>query len=174
MAPLRAADSPAWHWHLFAAEHFGAGAFAVAGGYLVRVLLPPVEEQPLAPEPADPDTQAFAAELAACFREGRPAQALPHRFTGVAPFHAEVLAACLRIPPGSVWSYARLAAEAERPSAVRAAARAMAVNPLPLVVPCHRVVRSGGGLGGFGGGIEMKRHLLDMEARFRERSGRTE
>jgi len=46
---------------------------------------------------------------------------------------------------------------------VRAAGNAMARNPLPIVVPCHRVLRTGGGLGGYGGGLELKRRLLDLE-----------
>ncbi len=65
---------------------------------------------------------------------------------------------------GHTASYAALAKRAGNPKAVRAAATACATNPLPLVVPCHRIVRSDGGLGGYLGGVEAKRTLLTLEA----------
>lgn len=67
------------------------------------------------------------------------------------------------IPYGETLSYAEVAAEAGSPRAHRAAGTACATNPIPIVVPCHRVLRSGGGLGGYGGGLEMKHALLEME-----------
>lgn len=67
------------------------------------------------------------------------------------------------VPFGHVVSYAELAARAGRPRAHRAVGTAMATNPVPIVVPCHRVLRSGGALGGYGGGLEMKLHLLRLE-----------
>jgi methylated-DNA-[protein]-cysteine S-methyltransferase len=71
--------------------------------------------------------------------------------------------ACHAIPYGRVVTYAELAAAAGSPRAVRAAGNAMARNPIPIVVPCHRVVRTGGGLGGYGGGLDVKRWLLELE-----------
>lgn len=67
------------------------------------------------------------------------------------------------IPYGETLSYAEVAAAAGSPRAFRAAGSACATNPVPIVVPCHRVLASGGGLGGYGGGLAMKRALLDME-----------
>ncbi|HSK41460.1 MAG TPA: methylated-DNA--[protein]-cysteine S-methyltransferase, partial [Arenibaculum sp.] len=67
------------------------------------------------------------------------------------------------IPPGRTASYAEVAAALGRPTAVRAVARACAGNPVALLVPCHRVVRSGGGLGGYRWGVERKRALLEAE-----------
>jgi methylated-DNA-[protein]-cysteine S-methyltransferase len=64
---------------------------------------------------------------------------------------------------GRTVSYAELAAEVGNPRAVRAVGTACATNPLPLVIPCHRVVRSDGTLGGYLGGVETKRALLDLE-----------
>ena len=58
----------------------------------------------------------------------------------------------------------RFATAAGSPEAVRAAGNAMAKNPIPIVVPCHRVLRTVGGLGGYGGGLECKRWLLDLES----------
>ncbi len=69
-----------------------------------------------------------------------------------------------RIPPGEPETYAQLAARAGNPAAVRAAGSACARNPTALFVPCHRVVRTGGGLGGFVYGLGVKRWLLDHES----------
>jgi O-6-methylguanine DNA methyltransferase len=68
-----------------------------------------------------------------------------------------------RIPFGVTRSYAEVAREIGRPTAVRAVGTANGANPLPLVVPCHRVVATGGKLGGYGGGLDLKRRLLAME-----------
>ncbi|KAF4407254.1 MULTISPECIES: methylated-DNA--[protein]-cysteine S-methyltransferase [Streptomyces] len=67
------------------------------------------------------------------------------------------------VPYGSVVGYQDLADRVGEPGAARAVGVAMGSNPLPVVVPCHRVVESGGGLGGFGGGLETKRSLLALE-----------
>jgi O-6-methylguanine DNA methyltransferase len=79
------------------------------------------------------------------------------------PFERRVLETLLSIPNGELRSYAWVAREAGRPSAVRAVGNVCAHNPLPLVVPCHRVVPAAGGLGGYGYGPEMKRRLLERE-----------
>lgn len=78
-------------------------------------------------------------------------------------FMRTALGVVASIPYGETLSYAEVAAEAGSPRAHRAAGSACATNPIPIVVPCHRVLRSGGGLGGYGGGLEMKRALLEME-----------
>ena len=84
---------------------------------------------------------------------------------GVPPFHRRVLEACRRIPYGQTASYADLARAAGNASAVRAAGGAMANNPLPLVIPCHRVLRADGSIGGFSStrGIGEKIQLLRHE-----------
>lgn len=68
-----------------------------------------------------------------------------------------------RIRRGETKTYAEVAAALGKPSAARAVARACATNPVSLVIPCHRVVRTGGGLGGYGWGLECKQKLLEME-----------
>lgn len=78
-------------------------------------------------------------------------------------FTRRVLEAATRIPYGEVATYAQVAAAAGSPRAARAAGSALASNPLPIVVPCHRVVPAGGGLGGYAGGAEMKARLLKLE-----------
>ena len=67
------------------------------------------------------------------------------------------------IPYGHTLTYTALAAKAQRPRAVRAAGAACALNPVPLIIPCHRAVGSNGALTGFGGGLAMKEALLRME-----------
>jgi methylated-DNA-[protein]-cysteine S-methyltransferase len=78
-------------------------------------------------------------------------------------FRGDVLRAASRIPFGSVVSYRDVAAAAGSANAYRAAGNALGSNPIPIVVPCHRVVHSGGGLGGYTGGLERKQFLLRLE-----------
>lgn len=83
---------------------------------------------------------------------------------GAAGFHREALLAAAAIPYGQTRSYWWVAVRAGNPRAARAVGQAMALNPLPLLVPCHRVVRADGTLGGFGGGNpDLKRRLLELE-----------
>ncbi len=78
-------------------------------------------------------------------------------------FFRRVLEATARIGYGEVRTYGEVAASAGSPRAVRAAGNGLGSNPMPVVVPCHRVVRTGGGLGGYTGGIERKEFLLSLE-----------
>jgi methylated-DNA-[protein]-cysteine S-methyltransferase len=78
-------------------------------------------------------------------------------------FRRRVLRATARIPFGATSTYSQVAAAAGSPRAHRAAGTALGANPLPIVVPCHRVLRTGGALGGYGGGLEMKERLLRLE-----------
>ena len=80
-------------------------------------------------------------------------------------FARRVLEATARIDYGQVRTYTEVAASAGSPRAVRAAGNGLGSNPLPVVVPCHRVVRTGGGMGGYTGGIERKEFLLALEGR---------
>jgi O-6-methylguanine DNA methyltransferase len=79
------------------------------------------------------------------------------------PFQESVWKALRTIPAGETATYGEIAAQIGDPGAARAVGMANASNPIPLIVPCHRVVRTGGALGGFGGGVELKRALLDFE-----------
>ena len=81
------------------------------------------------------------------------------------PFQIRVWRAIAAIPPGDRLSYRDLAEGLGRPSAVRAAGRAVGANPLSIVIPCHRVVGSDGRLTGYAGGLAVKRYLLEHEAR---------
>ncbi|MDA8125896.1 MAG: MGMT family protein [Deltaproteobacteria bacterium] len=73
------------------------------------------------------------------------------------------LTACREIPRGRVMTYGALAAAVGAPRGARAVGNAMALNPIALIIPCHRVIWRGGGLGGYGGGLAMKQALLEME-----------
>ena len=78
-------------------------------------------------------------------------------------FREAVLRATAAIPFGSVSSYREIATAAGSPNAYRAAGNALGSNPIPIVVPCHRVLHAGGGLGGYTGGLDRKRYLLGLE-----------
>jgi methylated-DNA-[protein]-cysteine S-methyltransferase len=81
----------------------------------------------------------------------------------IGPFGRRVLGVTSAIPYGGVLSYGEVAAEAGSPRGSRAAGNALGSNPIPIVIPCHRVLRSGGALGGYGGGLDRKRYLLELE-----------
>ena len=79
------------------------------------------------------------------------------------PFQREALLATFAIPYGQTTTYGNLAAQIGRPHAARAIGRAEATNPMPLVIPCHRVLGADGKLRGYGGGLEIKKWLLQLE-----------
>jgi methylated-DNA-[protein]-cysteine S-methyltransferase len=97
----------------------------------------------------------FAGELTAI-------DSLPVQMAGT-PFQSEVWQALRKIPCGTTVSYLQLARQIGRPAAVRAVGLANGSNPIPVVVPCHRVIGSNGSLTGYGGGLERKRWLLEHE-----------
>lgn len=105
-------------------------------------------------------TAKILQQLAGKSRAG----ALKLQMTGT-PFQQKVWKALLRVPAGKTVSYAALARNAGKPKAARAVGAAMGANPIPLIVPCHRVIASSGKLGGFGGGLPLKKKLLDAEKR---------
>ena len=81
----------------------------------------------------------------------------------IAGFRREVLEATAKIPFGAVLSYQEVARQAGRPKGARAAGQALGGNPIPVVIPCHRVLRTGGGMGGYAGGTDRKEYLLRLE-----------
>ena len=78
-------------------------------------------------------------------------------------FQQQLWRMLLRIPVGEWLSYGELAGKLRRPKAARAIGKACGANPIPVIIPCHRVLASGGGLGGFSGGLNWKRKLLRLE-----------
>ncbi len=84
--------------------------------------------------------------------------------SGGTPFQREVWETAKLIPYGQTQSYGWIARQMGNPKAVRAVGQALGKNPLPIIVPCHRVLASGGKLGGFSSGLDMKRRLLGLES----------
>jgi O-6-methylguanine DNA methyltransferase len=80
------------------------------------------------------------------------------------PFQQAVWRALLEITPGQTQTYGEVARRIRKPRAARAVGTACGANPIPVLVPCHRVITAGGGLGGFSGGLDWKRRLLAIEA----------
>lgn len=116
---------------------------------------------------AIPELSLWERQTAAALRAalaGKPAGELPPLdWRGSTDFQQSIWRALLHIPSGRTSTYAEVAAAAGHPQAVRAAGSACGANPIPVLVPCHRVVASGGGLGGFSGGLDWKRRLLSKE-----------
>ncbi|MBM4020027.1 MAG: methylated-DNA--[protein]-cysteine S-methyltransferase [Planctomycetes bacterium] len=140
-------------------QRAGCHAFARPGGGSE-----PARESLGPPAPAAERLAARAEREILEYLSGcRRAFTVPVDLSGVPAFHRRVYEALLRVPHGRTVTYGRLASAAGRPGAARAVGQAMARNPVPLVVPCHRVVATGGGLGGFGGGPDLKRRLLALE-----------
>ena len=140
---------------------------------LLRVSLQP-EPQPAldglgdAMVEAEENAEVFADALAAFdeYFAGNVAalDQIPLDLSDASPFFGAAWAACRSIPPGETRTYQWLAEAAGNPRASRAAGQAMAKNPFPLIIPCHRVVGSNGGLHGYGaGGVGVKARLLEME-----------
>ena len=141
---------------------------------VVRVGLPSEDEDGLLEElarrvssrvlfaPRDAATRA-RRQLDEYFNAQRHAFDLTLDWRLTAGFRREVLRATAQIPYGQTASYRRVATEAGSPAAVRAAGTALATNPLPILVPCHRVLRSDGTLGAYRGGLEAKAQLLGLE-----------
>ncbi len=102
-------------------------------------------------------------ELEEYFEGRRRAFDLPLDLTAIADFHRRVLRELAEVPYGQVVTYGALAARAERPRAARAVGTAMNRNPVPIVLPCHRVIGANGSLTGYGGGLERKEALLRLE-----------
>jgi methylated-DNA-[protein]-cysteine S-methyltransferase len=108
-------------------------------------------------------TDAVRRELDDYFAGRRHAFETPVDWSLVRGFAGDVLRATARVPFGAVSTYRDVAAAAGSPRAYRAAGNALGSNPIPIVVPCHRVLHASGGLGGYTGGLDRKRHLLRLE-----------
>jgi methylated-DNA-[protein]-cysteine S-methyltransferase len=140
---------------------------------LVRVAWPPDPEDAVLEELAERVSPRILEaparldrerrELEEYFAGRRRAFGFPVDLSIAHGFTRRVLRATARIPFGSVITYTDVAARAGSPRATRAAGNALGWNRIPIVVPCHRVVRIGGDLGGYGGGIDRKRFLLELE-----------
>jgi methylated-DNA-[protein]-cysteine S-methyltransferase len=116
--------------------------------------------------PPPPDVQRAIEDIVALLRgEKRDLSVIPLDMEGVPPFHRLVYALARTIPPGKTLSYGDLATSLGDPAAARDVGEAMARNPFPLIVPCHRALAAGGKVGGFSaaGGVTTKLRLLSIE-----------
>jgi methylated-DNA-[protein]-cysteine S-methyltransferase len=157
VGPLIAARTPRGLVRL-AYEDFNGGEEAVVGDLAAR-LSPRVLEAPAR-------LDDIRRELEEYFAGRRDRFDIPVDFGLVrTDFGRRVLQATARIPFGQTSTYAGVAGGAGNPAAVRAAGTALGRNPIPIVVPCHRVLRSGGALGGYTGGVHRKELLLALEGR---------
>lgn len=142
------------------------------GSALTEVLF--VDDGELRPETRDLDTdpvlQRTVAQLTEYFDGERTEFDLPLTLAGTA-FQKQVWSTLLDIPYAATWSYAELAQRIGQPNAFRAVGAANGQNPIPVIVPCHRVVGANGSLTGYGGGLDRKRTLLQLEAKVRPMLG---
>ncbi|HET7718077.1 MAG TPA: methylated-DNA--[protein]-cysteine S-methyltransferase [Bauldia sp.] len=127
---------------------------------LLRVCPGAQEAEP--PEEIRRTIEAIAALLRG---EARDLSAVVLDMDGVPPFHRRVYTVARAIPPGQTLTYGEVATRLGDPGAARAVGRALGRNPFPIIVPCHRVIASGGRLGGFSanGGAATKRRILEIE-----------
>ncbi len=106
---------------------------------------------------------AIGAQLKEYFAGRRSSFEVSIDWSLTTPFKRRVLEAASEVPAGRVTSYGALARRIGRPHASRAVGNALGRNPVPIVIPCHRIVREGGDLGGYTGGLNIKRKLLQIE-----------
>ncbi|MCB9943609.1 MAG: bifunctional DNA-binding transcriptional regulator/O6-methylguanine-DNA methyltransferase Ada [Geminicoccaceae bacterium] len=116
----------------------------------------------LTPEPSDGDWKRIVMTVIDLIEEPQRSHDLPLDIRGTA-FQERVWQGLMTIPCGETWSYAQVARAIGAPTAVRAVASACARNPLLLAIPCHRVVREDGSIGGYRAGTDRKRHILENE-----------
>jgi methylated-DNA-[protein]-cysteine S-methyltransferase len=144
-------DSPLGRWRGFATER-GIAALDLARR---------------APKPSGAcvrdDGHPAARELREYFAGTLTEFTVPVDLSATTPFTRKVLAALRKVPQGRTTSYGEIARRVGRPGAARAVGRAVGSNPVPVVVPCHRVLAADGGLGGFSLGLPLKRALLRHE-----------
>jgi len=116
---------------------------------------------------ADDDAFADVAELCRAYfnRQRVEFSEVVCDLSVIGPFARTILTACREIPYGQTRSYTQLALMAGEDGKQRAAAQALGANPIPLIIPCHRVIAAGGGIGGFSaaGGVELKKRMLELE-----------
>jgi methylated-DNA-[protein]-cysteine S-methyltransferase len=159
-------------WYTTLASPIGRLLVATTGAGLVRVTFAASEARfvrelreryGLAPVRDARRTADVVAQLRAYFAGTRRRFAVPVDLGRLTRFQQAVLRACARVPAGRVVSYGEIARRIGRPRGSRAVGQALGRNPVPIVIPCHRVVAGGGRLGGYTGGLHIKRALLRLE-----------
>lgn len=126
-------------------------------------ILSDLEKHALLPEMAPEKVERERKELEEYFGGKRKRFEAPIDLRWGTPFQRKVLEAASRIPFGECECYSGIAKSIGRPQAQRAVGNALGKNPVPIMIPCHRVVATGGGLGGYTGGLDIKRTLMEIE-----------
>lgn len=154
----------AWGWVGIAASSAGLLGTTLPATSKEKALAPLLHDWPGAQEGMNPFLAALHERLRRYF-DGESVDFLDEALDvrNATAFRALVWDIVRSIPRGQVRSYSWVAAQSGSPRGARAVGRVMATNPFPIVVPCHRVVGQDGQLTGFGGGLDMKRRLLEME-----------
>ena len=142
--------------HGLARLHYLDGPIDEVLGAIARTRSPRIVESPAA-------LDRWRRELDEYFAGRRQQFEAPLDWEQMPPFQRSVLRATAAIPYGLTSTYQGVAARAGSPRGSRAAGNALGANPLAIIVPCHRVLRSGGGFGGYTGGLERKHFLLELE-----------
>lgn len=153
-------------------KNWGPGVkaqFFVSKNGVTKVLLFPLDEtkrfewEIVENQPA-PKVSDLIVKWIESYCEGcQPKIEFPIQLDGLPPYTTHVLSFLRKLPIGKTLSYQELAKATDNPSGARAVGNACGRNPCPLIIPCHRVLASGGGLGGFSGGLEIKKRLLAFE-----------
>ena len=134
-------------------------------------LLADLERRSLLPEMAPEKLDRERHELGEYFQGKRRRFDVPVDLRWTTEFQRKVLEAASRIPFGECCSYSDVARSVGRPNAQRAVGSALGKNPVAIVIPCHRVVAAGGGIGGYTGGLDIKRTLMEIEGIELEEAG---
>ena len=153
----------AWGWVGIASSPNGLLALTLPEPTQERALKPLLERWGEEQSYDDPKLDGLKRKLQHYFDGQRVLFDEPLDLRGATAFQRRVWSAVRDIPYGETRSYGQIARQVGSPGAARAVGRAMATNPLPIVVPCQRVIGSDGNLRGFGGGLDLKRRLLEME-----------
>ena len=147
---------------IFAVYTFSCGSFRIEQARDCIVSISTVNSPVLDCGTPTPLTRQLASQMEEYFQGNRKVFNIPYSLHGT-PFQERVWQALCRIPYGHTRSYRDIAAEIGQPKACRAVGMANHRNPMMLVVPCHRVIGADGSLGGYAGGLELKRFLLSLE-----------
>jgi len=153
---------------VFATDWGWWGLQASARG-IVRVVLPQPSRQQVREQlgevgsSASPLAEEAARQIQEYLRGRRQQFTVPVDWEPMSGFARQILEACAQITYGETVSYGELARRAGHKSAARAAGQVLGANPVPILVPCHRVICADGSLGGFSGGLDTKRRLLELE-----------
>lgn len=140
------------------------GNFTIETDGVAITRLRPAPEAPLSPHPVSPILSQAISQLNDYFTGLRKSFTLPLNISlNATPFRMKVWQQILLIPYGATISYTELALRCGNPKACRAVAQACGKNPLPILIPCHRVIASNGSLGGYVFGTPLKQHLLTIE-----------